>query len=136
MPIMTAQPGKPFITDFRVERFTPPYLQGNKANMRPTNVNVPAVIPALNQLFTISFDVPTTVKDIKVSLYHGGFVTHSVHMNHRMLFLNRTGFKPGQTQQTMTVRAPPNKNVAPPGDYVVYIVADGTPSVGKVVRIV
>ena len=56
-------------------------------------------------------------------------------IGYRMLFLNRTNFVPGQASQILTIRAPPNKNVAPPGDYVLYVVADGIPAIGKVVRI-
>ncbi|KAI5777380.1 putative galactose oxidase [Geopyxis carbonaria] len=135
MPITTKQPGKPYITEYRVEKFTPPYLVGEKVNLRPKNLEVPKLLKADNSEFGITFDVSTTAKEIKVSLYHGGFVTHSVHMGHRMMFLNYSNWKSGQAKQTISVRSPPNKNVAPPGDYVIYVVADGIPSVGKFVRI-
>jgi hypothetical protein len=123
MPIVAPQQGKPFVTDFRVEKFTPPYLTGGKSARRPTNLEVPATMTCNGTLFTISFKAPASASgDVKVALYHGGFVTHSVHMGHRMLFLNRTGWKAGQLSQTLTVRSPPNNNVAPPGPYVMYIV--------------
>jgi len=93
-------------------------------------------LPANGSTFTISFNSVTGTQGIKVALYYGGFVTHSVHMGHRMLFLDNTGFVPNATAQTITATMPPNKNVAPPGPYVVYVVADGVPSVGQFVTVV
>jgi hypothetical protein len=122
MPVLAPKPGAPFQTEFRVERFTPPYLMGNKANLRPTITSVSPNIKAGSGTFTLKFDVPTSAKNVKVSLYHGGFVTHSVHMGHRMLFLDYTGWKAGQAKQTLSVKNPPNLNTAPPGPYVVYVV--------------
>lgn len=85
--------------------------------------------------FTAKFNVPLTTKAVKVSLYYGGFVTHSVHMGHRMLLLDYTGFTPGVASQTIVVTMPPNKNTCPPGPYVVYVVGDGIPSVGQFVSV-
>jgi len=93
-------------------------------------------LPANGSTFTISFNSAAGTQGIKVALYYGGFVTHSVHMGHRMLFLDNTGFVANGTAQTITVTMPPNKNVAPPGPYVVYVVADGVPSVGQFVTVV
>lgn len=122
MPILTAQPGRPFITEFRVERFTPPYLTGPSAGRRPTITGIPANIRADGSQFTISITVPTGAQTVRVALYYGGYITHSVHMGHRMLFLDTTGWAGGRTQQTLTVNGPPNRNVAQPGDAVVYVV--------------
>lgn len=122
MPVLSPKPGAPYITEFRVERFTPPYLQGTKASLRPTNVQVPATLTADGSTYTISFGVPASTKSVKIVLYHGGFVTHSVHMGHRMLYLDNTGWKAGQTKQTLNFKTPPNRNLAPPGPYVVYVV--------------
>jgi hypothetical protein len=121
MPVLQTQPGAPYVTDFRVERFTPPYLQGNKASLRPTNVVVPSTMTSGSRQYQITFNVPASAKNVKVVLYHGGFVTHSVHMGHRMLYLDFSGWKAGQTKQTLTVKSAPNKNLAPPGPYVIYI---------------
>ena len=71
----------------------------------------------------------------KVVLYHGGYVTHSLHMNHRMLFLDNTGFKPGQREQVLSVSMPPNNNIAQPGPYVVCVAANGVPGVGQFVMV-
>ncbi|KAI5852558.1 glyoxal oxidase N-terminus-domain-containing protein [Morchella snyderi] len=137
MPILATSATTPYITDFRVEKFTPPYLQGANADLRPTAMVLSSKsLPANGSTFTIKFNVPVTAKAVKVSLYYGGFVTHSVHMGHRMLFLDNTGFAAGTAAQTITVTMPPNKNTCPPGPYVVYVVADGIPSVGQFVTVV
>ncbi|GAB7356043.1 hypothetical protein MBLNU459_g6659t2 [Dothideomycetes sp. NU459] len=136
MPILQASAQNPYVTEFRVEIYTPPYLQGANANKRPTNVSLSTTSLAANsQTFTVSFTVPAGAKAAKVSLYYGGFVTHSLHMSHRMAFLDTAGWAAGSTTQKLTVTMPPNSNVAPPGPYVVYVVVDGVPAVGQFVMV-
>jgi hypothetical protein len=134
MPILTPTAEKPFVTEFRNEIYTPPYLQGNPT--RPANIVLSSkALKANNSQFTITFTATTTAKAVKVALYYGGFVTHSVHMGHRMIFLDTTGFVAGRAAQTVTVRMPPNLNVAPPGPYVVYLTMDGVPGMGQFVQV-
>ena len=138
-PILTPVPGKTpsedYITEFRVENYVPPYLSGPNATKRPTAVALGSKSLKVGTTFTVTFTAPTGNKAVKVALYHGGFVTHSVHMNHRMAFLDTTGYKAGATAQSLTVSMPPNGNVAPPGPYVVYVVVDGVPAVGQFVSV-
>lgn len=125
MPVLTVTPQAPYITEFRVERYTPPYLSGANANRRPTNIGIPVKTlraGANNGTFTVTFNAPPGAKAAKIVLYYGGFVTHNVHMGHRMVVLDAAGFKPGQNAQTVTPRMPPNKSTCPPGPYVVYVV--------------
>ena len=70
-----------------------------------------------------------------MSLYHGGFVTHSLHMGMRLVSLDTKGFVAGQTSQTVTATMPPNANVAPPGPYVVYVLVNGVPAIGQFVSV-
>lgn len=56
-------------------------------------------------------------------------------MGHRMLFLDNTGFKAGATAQTISVTMPPNRNIAPAGPYVVYVLVDGVPAMGQFVNV-
>ncbi|POS84906.1 hypothetical protein EPUL_006086 [Erysiphe pulchra] len=126
----------PYVTEYRVEQYTPPYLQGSNAERRPTNVEISTKnLDADGSKFRIRFHVPAGAKSLKVVLYHGGFVTHSLHMGHRMLYLDNTGFKKRSRWQKIKVRSPPNNNVAPPGPYVIYVVVDGIPSVGQFVQV-
>ena len=85
--------------------------------------------------FTVTFTAPPGNKVCNVVLYHGGFVTHSLHMNHRMLFLDNTGYLAGATSQKLTVTMPPNNNVAQPGPYVVYVTCGGVPAIGQFVMV-
>jgi len=125
-----------FHTEFAVEIYMPPYLSGDNANRRPTAITLSKLdIETGVSTFTISFTAPGNAQKVQVALYHGGFVTHAVHMSHRMLFLETQGWKAGATEQTITVAGPPNNNVAPPGPYVVYVVVDGVPGVGQFVMV-
>ncbi|KAL8937199.1 MAG: hypothetical protein Q9216_004542 [Gyalolechia sp. 2 TL-2023] len=135
-PVPNQVPSEDFVTEFRVEIYTPPYLSGANANKRPTGLTLSSkTLKADGSTFTVKFTAPAGNKAVKVSLYHGGFVTHSLHMNHRMVFLDTTGYKAGATSQTLTVKMPPNRNVAQPGPYVVYVTVDGVPAVGQFVSV-
>ncbi|KAI9755232.1 MAG: hypothetical protein M4579_004364 [Chaenotheca gracillima] len=127
----------PFVTEFRVEIYTPPYLQGEAKKRRPTNIGFSSLQlqVGVGKTFTVTFTVPAKAKRVNITLYHGGFVTHSLHMGQRMLFLDNSGWAAGKTQQKLRVTMPPNSNVAPPGPYVLYIVVDGVPSVGSFVQV-
>jgi hypothetical protein len=133
-PILTPDAKNPYVTEFRNEIYTPPYLQGNV--QRPTGVQISSKnLVADGSTFNIKFKAPANAKDVKVTLYYGGFVTHSVHMGHRMVFLDSTGFAPGSTTHSITVTMPPNKSVAPPGPYVIYVLVDGVPAMGQFVKV-
>lgn len=136
MPVPNKTPSEDYVTEFRVEIYTPPYLVGAKSNRRPTNIVLSSnSLTADGSTFSIKLDTPPDTKDVKVSLYHGGFVTHSLHMSHRMIFLDSTGFDLDTTEQTLSVSMPPNHNVAHPGPYVIYVTADGTPGYGQFVSV-
>ncbi|KAI9050602.1 hypothetical protein LZ554_005761 [Drepanopeziza brunnea f. sp. 'monogermtubi'] len=133
MPMNQADAANPYVTEWRVENYVPPYLQGAKANQRPTNIVLGSkTLRADGSQFTITCTLPHASDNIKVVLYHGGFITHSVHMGHRMLNLDIIK----SAQGSLTVNGPPNHNVAPPGPYVVYVLVDGVPGVGQFVRVV
>jgi hypothetical protein len=133
-PILQPTAKDPYVTEFRNEIYTPPYLQGNPT--RPSAVQISTkALKADGSKFTIKFNAPANSKNVKVNLYYGGFVTHSVHMGHRMLWLDNTGFKAGATAQTITVTMPPNRNIAPAGPYVIYVLVDGVPAMGQFVNV-
>lgn len=135
-PILTPSAKNPYVTEFRVENYVPPYLQGTNANKRPTGMVLSSKKLTPNgSKFTITFTAPTGAKAVSVSLYHGGFITHSLHMGARMMQLDSTGWTAGAGKKTITVTMPPNHNVAPPGPYVVYVLCDGIPSIGQFVSV-
>lgn len=136
MPVLVADVNNPYPTEFRVEIYTPPYLQGLSGKRRPTNVllSTSTLIPN-GSTFTITFISPAGAETCGAVLYHGGFVTHSLHMGHRMLQLDSTGWNTQTTAQSLTVTTPPNHNVCPPGPYVVYVMCDGVPATGQFVSV-
>ena len=136
MPILEPDAGDPYVTEFRVEIYVPPYLQGDNANKRPTNIKLSSTtVKPDGSTFPLTFTAPAGAQNVSVVLYHGGFVTHSLHMGHRMLNLDSTGWVAGATSQSLTVTGPPNNNVAPPGPYVVYVLCDGVPGIGQFVSV-
>ncbi|OJD11254.1 hypothetical protein ACJ73_09578 [Blastomyces percursus] len=125
-----------FVTEFRVEIYTPHYLLDGKDKFRPYDVQLPNKrLLADSSRFMVNFKVNGEPKDLRVVLYHGGFVTHSLHMGHRMLYLDHEGYHPKRLRQRILAIMPPDNDIAPPGPYVVYVVADGVPSVGQFVMV-
>jgi hypothetical protein len=135
-PVLKATRSNPFATEFRIEIYTPPYLSGPNAKKRPTNVSInESSLKADGSTFAVNVEVPAGARKVVVVLHHGGFVTHSLHMGQRMMFLDTEDFKAGRVVQKLKVTMPPNNNVAPPGPYALFVVADGVPSVGQIVMV-
>ena len=61
-----------------------------------------------------------------------GYVTHAVHANSRLVYLESSL---SSDKATLTITGPPNGNIYPPGPGFIYIVVDGVPSVGTKVLI-
>ncbi|KAK6353275.1 hypothetical protein TWF696_005252 [Orbilia brochopaga] len=133
-PLLQPNAQHPYVTEFRVERWVPPYLLGDNVNKRPRNIQLSAKTLVPDTVYNVEFDAISTSKHIKVVLYHGGFVTHSVHMGQRMVFLDYSGFRPGVIHQNIRFRTPP-RNIAQPGPWVIYILLDGIPSLGQFVTV-
>lgn len=108
-------------TEYRVEIFSPPYMDSPS---RPAITNLPAKIT-----YNSKFDVNASglKGDVKVRMAYAGFRTHAVDMGQRMVELETVGSGDG----TVTVTAPKNASVMPPGHYLLFAVADGIPSEGK-----
>jgi hypothetical protein len=138
MPMLQPDANDPYVTEFRVEQFVPTYMNGGTNKYRPSGLQLSSTtIRAGSSTFPLSFNAElNSAKTLQIVLYHGGFVTHSVHMGHRMLYLDFTGWAPGTYHQNILVTGPPNNNVAPPGPYLVFVVTDGLPSQGQFVQVV
>lgn len=172
MPVVEDDPSSShfFQTEFRTERYFPPYLSDSDFS-RPGNVLLSTLeLYSNHSEFQISFQLPSTASaaasaeeevdenknknttkphppKIQISLSHNGFITHSLHMNQRMLFLDFTDVSSSsshekttheknlQQKKTLRVRMPPTPNLAPPGPYVVYVVVNGVPAVGQMVMV-
>jgi hypothetical protein len=119
-----------------VEIFTPPYLSGDNASRRPLDIWISHEdLTADGGNFFISFTGREDAESLQIALYHGGFVTHALHMGQRLLFLDFENFLPGSKYQMVKATMPPSSSVAPAGPYVLYVVLDGVPGVGQFVMV-
>lgn len=138
-PLLVANPSDPklaFPSEFRIEIYTPHYLLEGKADKRPHKVFLSRrYLAADGSEFQISFLIHRPAAKLQIVLYEGGYVTHSVHMGHRMIYLDHQKWRPWRRRQKVSVRMPPNYSVAPPGAYVIFVVVDGVPSEGQFVRV-
>ncbi|KAF2104892.1 glyoxal oxidase [Rhizodiscina lignyota] len=125
MPVLTPNAEYPFPTEFRVEIYTPPYGDLSK---RPTDVTVSAgTLRANGMSFTVTFNLVQEPKTLLVALMTPGFVTHSLHMGERAIFLDWTRAPGTLPAVSLNVRMPPNSSIVPPGPARVYVSADGVP---------
>jgi galactose oxidase len=105
-----------------VEIFSPPYLFGAS---RPTISNAPGTVTANGGTFQVSASGSVS----SFTLVRMAGVTHSVNTDQRFLRLSFSGSGP------YTVTAPANKNVAPPGYYLLFALNGQTPSQAAVVKV-
>lgn len=128
--------GGGFIADTRrdsAEVYSPPYLFADAAGtpaLRPEITAVPETL-AYDQAFTLCACQGPALRSM--SLIRPGAPTHAFDQNARFVPL---GFEPHPTGSAFTVRSPRDANVAPPGDYLLFVVdTAGVPSVGRWVRL-
>ncbi|KAK7038215.1 glyoxal oxidase N-terminus-domain-containing protein [Favolaschia claudopus] len=127
-PAVVPPPTK-FPTEFRVEYLNPDFITNNLP--RPVIHSAPTQI-LFNQKATLEVTIPSNLRngDIKVSLIDMGYVTHGQHANSRLVFLEHT-----LVGNTLTITAPPNNNIYPPGPAWIFVVADGVHSEGAMVMV-
>jgi hypothetical protein len=110
---------------FSGEIFSPPYLFKGP---RPTISSAPAAAGYGSNFFV---GTPDAAGIGSVTLLRISAATHSFNMDQRILRLNFSPVAGG-----LTVTAPPNSNVAPPGYYALFALsAAGVPSVAAVIQI-
>jgi hypothetical protein len=106
--------------------FSPPYLF---AASRPDILSSPAEV-TLGKTFDVGTTHPENV--LKASLVRLSSVTHSFNQGQRINFLPSVS-KAG----AVTLTAPPNANVCPPGHYLLFLLDKNLiPSEGKIVKII
>lgn len=120
------EPGVPERDQRNMELFTPAYLL---MGPRPTVTAAPDTV-AYGTSFAI--DTPDAAQIDRVVLLRPASVTHHTDGGARYIKIPITG----RTASQLTVTAPANGNIAPPGYYLLFIVdGNGIPSVGCFVRI-
>jgi hypothetical protein len=106
--------------------FSPPYLF---KSARPIITQAPGQV-LYGQQFVVQTPTPGAIS--QVSWIRLGSVTHSFDQNQRINFL---AFQAGAEQ--LTVTAPANGNVCPPGHYMLFLLnQDKVPSVASIIQIV
>jgi hypothetical protein len=79
-----------------------------------------------------SVQTPNAASIGKITWIRIGSVTHSFNQNQRLNYLTFSVSGSG----SLNVTAPASANLAPPGDYLLFLVdTRGVPSVAKIVRI-
>jgi Domain of unknown function (DUF1929) len=109
---------------FSAEFYAPPYLFKGS---RPVISSAPSQL-SYGQNFTVQ--TPDAARIGQVSLIRFGSVTHAINMSQRFVPL---AFSIGSS--SLTITAPVNANLAPPGNYMLFLVdTNGIPSVAAVVH--
>jgi galactose oxidase-like protein len=110
---------------FNAELYSPPYLF---KGARPVISSAPSSVSYGTQSFV---GTPDGASIQSVAFMRLGAQTHQVDMSQRYLSLSFT-----QTSGGLNVTWPANGNLAPPGDYMVFIVnGNGVPSVAAILNI-
>lgn len=116
----------PFNTgELRLEYFSPPYLF---RGARPSITEAPEVV-AYGARFEVR--TPDAFSVSNVALMRCGSVTHSVNTDQRYVGVRISNRESG----SITLEAPPDGYVAPPGYYLLFVLRDGVPSVGRFMRL-
>ena len=113
-----------------LEIYKPAYLFNSSGGLatRPTISSAPNSI-SWNGAFTVS--TPDAANISSVVLVRPGTPTHAFDMSQRLVGMSFT-----TGSGTLTVTAPPNGNIAPPGYYMLFLVnTSGVPSVAKFVKL-
>jgi Domain of unknown function (DUF1929)/Glyoxal oxidase N-terminus len=115
----------------QMEIYKPPYLfdsNGNPLTMRPSITGAPSSV-SYGNAFTVQ--TPDAASIAHVVLVRNGTVTHAFGMDQREVEMSFTA-----GSGALTVTAPPNGNIAPPGYYMLFILnSSGVPSVATFVQV-
>jgi Domain of unknown function (DUF1929)/Glyoxal oxidase N-terminus len=114
----------------QMEIYQPPYLFDSTGALatRPSVTDAPSSISYSN---TFTVQTPDAASIAHVVLVRNGTVTHAFGMDQREVEMSFTA-----GSGTLTVTAPPNGNVAPPGYYMMFILnSSGVPSVANFIQV-
>jgi hypothetical protein len=112
-------PGGGSTNQLNAEIYSPPYLF---KGTRPTITSAPSTF---NWSGSFTVGTPNAASIASVSLIKTGAMTHAINMSQRFIPLTFT-----KNANSLTVNAPANSKVAPPGYYMLWIVdSNGVPSV-------
>jgi hypothetical protein len=113
-----------------MEVYQPAYLFDGSGNLavRPTVTSAPSLVN-YGQAFTVQ--TPDAANIASVVFVRPGAVTHAFDMSQRLVGLSFT-----VGSGTLSVTAPPNSNIAPPGYYMLFLLnSSGVPSVATFMQL-
>jgi Domain of unknown function (DUF1929)/PKD domain len=114
-----------------MEIYSPPYLfnaDGTPAT-RPTISGTSSSVIGYGGAFQVQ--TPAAASISSVVLMHNGAATHAFDMDQRNVGLSFTS-----AAGVLNVTGPPNGNIAPPGDYMLFILnSAGVPSIATMVQV-
>ncbi len=105
------------------------YFPGYCSQPRPVITNSPPIVQFGD---TFDVDTPEASTIAEVMLIRPGAVTHGFNMSQRSIYCEI----PARTAGQISVAAPPDGNVAPPGHYLLFLIdSNRVPSVAKWLRL-
>ncbi|KAI0082827.1 copper radical oxidase [Panus rudis PR-1116 ss-1] len=112
-------------TEYRVEWINPPYI-GMERPVIPEGSVKPRML-GFGQNVQLQIALPSGASSpyIQAALMDFGYVTHAVHANSRLVYLDTS-----LNGQILTITGPPDGGVYPPGPAWLFVVVDGVPSTG------
>lgn len=112
--------------EYRLEVFTPPYLQTGKP--RPVISTAPKTLT-----YRSSFMIKLGSSDVinKVSFVRYGSSTHNLNTDQRLIEVEILG----QKGSDLYLKAPPSGSIAPPGNWMLFVLRDGVPSIAKTIKL-
>ncbi|XP_023762070.2 aldehyde oxidase GLOX [Lactuca sativa] len=127
-------------TELSLEAFSPSYLDSNSSSLRPRIIspkNKFNIRYGKRVAITFTVSGPVDLKLVTVTLMSPSFNTHSFSMNQRLLVLDSTNSAKavGKSTYKVGVVAPPSGNIAPAGNYMLFVVHKDIPSPGIWVQI-
>jgi hypothetical protein len=126
-----AAPGQPVTFEHHMEIYQPAYLFNTDGSLatRPVISSAPSTMQ-----YGAQYTIETSVSGLDIAsavLVRPGATTHSFNTDQRMVGLVYT-----PTATGITLTAPPNGNIAPPGYYMLFVVdTAGVPSVAAFVKV-
>jgi Domain of unknown function (DUF1929) len=134
--VLTGGGGAPGpLKNMNAEIYYPPYLYNNDGSGTPADRPTIDIAPdslVWNQSFEVTYTSPTPVS--RITFVRSGSATHS--MNNDQRFMELTFSQTEGSANTLTVSGPTDRNIAPPGYYMMFIFdQNGVPSISKLVHL-
>jgi len=128
--------GYRFPTEYRTEAFYPSYYN----NTRPEPTGLPDQLAYGGRYFNITLPAEaisnsSVLADTKVRVLRSGFATHAINFGMRTVELDMTATYNSDGSATLYVSQVPSPTILAPGPAMLFVVVDGTPSIGHMIMV-